>query len=54
MLRHSSIAITAEHYLDQKEHVTIGLGNLLVLLENVTPILANSRTSAAGRKRISK
>ncbi|HSS15380.1 MAG TPA: tyrosine-type recombinase/integrase [Candidatus Dormibacteraeota bacterium] len=29
MLRHADIAITAQHYLDQKERVTIGMGNLL-------------------------
>ena len=29
MLRHADIAITAQHYLDQKERVTFGMGNLL-------------------------
>jgi integrase len=38
MLRHADIAITAQHYLDQKERVTIGMGNLLSMPDNVTPI----------------
>jgi integrase len=38
MLRHADIAITAQHYLDQKERVTIGMGNLLSMPENVTPM----------------
>ena len=29
MLRHADIAITAQHYLDQKERVTVGMGHLL-------------------------
>jgi hypothetical protein len=36
MLRHADIGITAQHYLDQKERVTIGLGNLLTMPRNVT------------------
>jgi len=36
MLRHSDIRVTAQHYLDQKERVTIGMGNLLVMPKNVT------------------
>ncbi len=35
MLRHSRITTTEEHYLDQKERVTIGLGNLLAWPQNV-------------------
>jgi hypothetical protein len=38
MLRHADIAITAQHYLDQKERVTIGMGELLSMPENVTPM----------------
>jgi hypothetical protein len=38
-LRHSGIAITAEHYLDQKERVTVGLGNLLALSQDVMLLL---------------
>jgi integrase len=38
MLRHADIAITAQHYLDQKERVTIGMGKLLSMPGNVTPI----------------
>ena len=34
-LRHSGIAITAEHYLDQKERVTFGMGDLLTTPDNV-------------------
>ncbi|PYL16274.1 MAG: hypothetical protein DMF46_03505 [Verrucomicrobia bacterium] len=37
-LRHADIAITAQHYLDQKERVTFGMGNLLVMPGNVTPM----------------
>src|SRR6202011_2905563 len=38
MLRHADIAITAQHYLDQKERVTFGMGKLLSMPSNVTPI----------------
>ena len=38
MLRHADIAITAQHYLDQKERVTFGMGNLLVMPKSVVPI----------------
>ena len=38
MLRHSDIRVTAQHYLDQKERVTIGMGNLLAMPKNVTPM----------------
>jgi len=38
MLRHADIAITAQHYLDQKERVTFGMGNLLLMPNNVTPM----------------
>jgi integrase len=38
MLRHADIAITAQHYVDQKERATFGMGNLLVMPGNVTPI----------------
>lgn len=34
MLRHADIAITAQHYLDQKERVTFGMGNLLMIPNN--------------------
>jgi integrase len=37
-LRHADIGITAQHYLDQKERVTFGMGNLLSLPDNVTPM----------------
>ena len=48
MLRHADIAITAQHYLDQKERVTIGMGNLLAMPKNVTPM---PRISTANRMR---
>lgn len=47
MLRHADIGITAQHYLDQKERVTIGMGNLLVLPENVSAIKKSLRSSPA-------
>lgn len=34
-LRHSAIDITAQHYLDQKERVTFGMGDLLATPDNV-------------------
>ena len=51
MLRHADIAITAQHYLDQKERVTFGMGKLLVRPENVT-LLDGSRpeTDASQRR----
>ena len=48
MLRHADITITAQHYLDQKERVTIGMGNLLAMPKNVTPM---PRISTANRMR---
>jgi integrase len=50
MLRHADIAITAQHYLDQKERVTIGMGNLLSLPENVTPMPQADATVVAKRR----
>jgi hypothetical protein len=38
MLRHADIAITAQHYLDTKERVTLGMGNLLAMPSNVKPM----------------
>lgn len=38
MLRHADIGITAQHYVDQKERVTFGMGKLLVMPSNVTPM----------------
>ena len=53
-LRHADIAITAQHYLDQKERVTFGMGNLLVMPGNVTPMPQGVRTietrSASARR----
>lgn len=52
MLRHADIAITAAHYLDQKERVTIGMGNLLSMPDNVTRMPSGTpvRRSGAGPK----
>jgi integrase len=36
-LRHADVGITARHYLDQKERVTVGVGGML-RPENVTPM----------------
>jgi integrase len=41
-LRHSGIAITAEHYLDQKQRATIGLGALLEQPDNVRQMEAEA------------
>ena len=38
MLRHTDIAITAAHYLDRKERVTFGMGDLLKIADNVNTI----------------
>ena len=38
MLRHANIRVTAQHYLGTKERTPIGLGNLLAMPDNVTPI----------------
>jgi integrase len=50
-LRHADIAITAQHYVDQKERVTFGMGNLLVMPGNVTPMRQSdgATRSAAAR-----
>ena len=42
MLRHADIGITAQHYLDSKKRVTIGMGSLLGVPENVTPMDAGA------------
>ena len=53
MLRHADIGITAQHYLDTKERVTFGMGGLLAMPENVTPMHAIG-TSEPARKRVSR
>jgi integrase len=54
MLRHADIGITAQHYVDQKERVTFGMGNLLIMPGNVTPMPQDGRRietqSASGRR----
>jgi integrase len=47
MLRHADIAITAQHYLDQKERVTFGMGNLLATPDNVTPMPRGDRITGS-------
>ena len=54
MLRHADIRVTAQHYLDTKERTPIGLGNLLSMPKNVTPMSTDSRASTASAKRSSK
>jgi hypothetical protein len=54
MLRHADIRVTAEHYLDAKKRTPIGLGNLLALPKNVTPMVADSTERAARVKRTGK
>jgi integrase len=46
-LRHADIAITAQHYVDQKERVTFGMGNLLVMPSNVTPMPQGGKGTGA-------
>jgi integrase len=53
MLRHADIRVTAQHYLDTKERTPIGLGNLLAMPGNVTPILQDGRTRGS-TKRVSR
>jgi integrase len=49
-LRHADVGITARHYLDQKERVTVGLGAMLKP-ENVTPMNAGKpKGKAKGTK----
>jgi len=48
MLRHANIRVTAQHYLCTKERTPIGLGNLLAMPDNVTPIRAK-RPRQSGR-----
>lgn len=43
-LRHADVGITARHYLDQKERVTVGLGAMLKP-ENVTPMKPGERVA---------
>jgi integrase len=53
MLRHADIAITAQHYVDQKERVTFGMGDLLTMPPNVTAMSVKKTTapSRASNKR---
>jgi integrase len=54
MLRHADIRVTAEHYLDAKKRTPIGLGNLLTMPDNVTPISAGRGQKAVVAKRLSR
>jgi integrase len=47
MLRHSRITTTEEHYLDQKERVTVGLGRLLLKPNNIVSINAHHKKLTA-------
>jgi len=38
LLRHTNISLTAAHYTDQTRRVTFGMGNLLAMPANVTPM----------------
>jgi len=53
-LRHADIAITAQHYVDQKARVTFGMGNLLMLPDNVTPIPTSDAKTVATMRLIGK
>src|SRR5207249_3313046 len=50
MLRHGGISITAEHYIDQKGRVTLGMGNLLVMPDKVTAMPPHDRTTGVGHR----
>jgi hypothetical protein len=46
-LRHADIAITAQHYVDKKRRVTVGLGGLLAKPRNVVPLASPRRRDLA-------
>jgi hypothetical protein len=48
-LRHADVGITARHYLDQKERVTVGLGAMLKPA-NVTPMKTGTKNNQPARK----
>jgi hypothetical protein len=50
-LRHADIAITAQHYLDKKRRVTVGLGGLIRLPKNVVSFRQRQRSVHAAQKR---
>jgi len=52
MLRLADIAITAQHYLDQKERVTFGM-SLLAMPENVVPMPQSAGTTARALRKLS-
>lgn len=49
-LRHADVGITARHYLDAKERVTVGLGALL-RPANVTPLKGEKTKKTEGKKK---
>jgi len=53
MLHLADIAITAQHYLDQKERVTFGMGSLLAMPENVVPMPQSAGTTARALRKLS-
>jgi len=48
LLRHTDISLTAAHYADQTRRVTFGMGNLLTMPDNVTPMPQSDGTIGAG------
>jgi len=54
MLRHADVTITAAHYADTKERVTVGMGGLLTMPGNVTPMPPGNGALATSTKRARK
>lgn len=50
-LRHADISITAQHYLDKKRRVTVGLGGLLTLPKNIVPFPRGKKPKKAGSQK---
>jgi integrase len=47
-LRHADIAITSQHYLDKRQHATVGLGAILVHSDKVVAIESHKRKTRNG------
>jgi integrase len=45
-LRHGNIQVTADHYLDKRKRVTVGLGHLFAGNENVVPFEESPRVAS--------
>jgi hypothetical protein len=54
MLRHVDISLTAAHYTDSTRRVTFGMGGLLAMPVNVTPLPLDRVTNATKKKRASR